>query len=739
MININYREDQIPIINYEDGTMAVPAVPGAGKTFIITNLVAKLLLEQKHKGGKILVLTYMNSAVNNFKGRIKKILEENKIDDINSYEVMTIHSLAVKIIKEKPEIVMLSEDFNIADDLQKSIILNECINKFRFDGGERAFRWFLKEQKDERWKEITLEAWERGFFEFVGNAISELKYKGISPDKLEEILSRGHKGMLKVILPIYKLYDRKLKQNGLLDYDDILILAEKTLCLDEGLRKKFQTRYKYIFEDECQDSNEIQGNIIKIISSENNNLVRVGDINQSITGTFSSSDPRFFKEFIKNAKCCYRMDMSNRSSKDILDLANSLVEYVTKEFKQEECRYALEDMQIKTVPTGVGYKENPKPEHYNINVKWYNSWKNEIEQTAKYVKGIKKKYPDKSIGILVPFNEQVTQVAKELREYSLTFEELGPNSLSKRKVINSIASIIDFMLNCDDIEKLIIVLDKVFINTDNEIEEKNFLDRLKKYTTEEIIYDLKFNKDKFESLEINEESDIYTSFKYGIDIIKQILEYPIIRLDLLILFIGKKLNLEKEDKAVLDYISFYIKYLVSENIYMDLEDVYNVLFDVKNKVFNHIIDVVYEINGYEPEPGSITLCNYHKSKGMEWDCVFLLGLVEYNFPDNITQKFQSDKWYLKEKYKNPMAIIKSEIEAILKGSISTDYAYQTKIDSINEKIRLLYVGITRAKEMLVLSGSAYRDENDIGNKRKEQNPCVYLRRLNQYIIEKRSN
>ncbi|WP_165478778.1 UvrD-helicase domain-containing protein, partial [Clostridioides difficile] len=110
MININYREDQIPIINYDNGTMAVPAVPGAGKTFIITNLVAKLLLEQKHKGGKILILTYMNSAVNNFKGRIRKILEENKIDDTNSYEVMTIHSLAVKIIKEKPEVVMLSED-----------------------------------------------------------------------------------------------------------------------------------------------------------------------------------------------------------------------------------------------------------------------------------------------------------------------------------------------------------------------------------------------------------------------------------------------------------------------------------------------------------------------------------------------------------------------------------------------------------------------------------------------------
>ena len=147
MSKINYREDQIPIIQYENGTMAVPAVPGAGKTFIVTNLVAKLLSEKKHKGGKILILTYMNSAVNNFKGRIKKTLQDNGINEENSYEVMTIHSLAVKIIKEKPEVVMLSEEFSIADDLQKNIILSECIRNFRFNGGERAYQWFLKEQK----------------------------------------------------------------------------------------------------------------------------------------------------------------------------------------------------------------------------------------------------------------------------------------------------------------------------------------------------------------------------------------------------------------------------------------------------------------------------------------------------------------------------------------------------------------------------------------------------------------
>ena len=175
-----------------------------------------------------------------------------------------------------------------------------------------------------------LDAWENGFYDLVGNSIGELKYNDISTSDLEKIIDIDYRGMLKIILPIYKEYDRKLKQYGLLDYDDILILAHKALTLDEELRNKFQSRYRYIFEDECQDSNEIQGKIIKLISKENNNLVRVGDINQSITGTFSSSDPKYFKEFIREADNCFRMDMSNRSSKDIIDLANRLVKYVTK-------------------------------------------------------------------------------------------------------------------------------------------------------------------------------------------------------------------------------------------------------------------------------------------------------------------------------------------------------------------------------------------------------------------------
>ena len=729
MGKINYREDQLPIIKYEGGKMAVPAVPGAGKTFIVTNLVAKLLEEKRQGKGKILILTYMNSAVNNFKVRIKKILEEKNIDERNSYEVMTIHSLAVKIIKEKPEIVMLNEDFNIADDLQKTMILSDCINNFKLNGGEKAFRFFLKEQKDVMWFDRQLDAWEKGFYDLVQNTISELKYKDITPEKLEEYIKENRRGILKIILPIYTQYEKKLKANGLLDYDDMLILAHRALSIDEDLKRKYQNKYQYVFEDECQDSNEIQGKIIGLICEEHNNLVRVGDINQSITGTFSSSDPKFFKQFIEESDYCYRMDMSNRSSKDVINLANELVRYVTQNL-QEECRDALEEMDIKTVPTNMGYKENPKPDKYQINYKYYETFDKEIEQTVKFVRNIHKKYPDKSIGVLVPYNEHINLVAKELIKEDLEFEELGPNSLRKRRVIDNIAQVIDFILNCDDMEKLIEVLDKVYIKTDNKEGKKDFIQLLREnnYTVEDLLYDREISKE----IIIDIDSDLYKSFLFGLESLKNIIEYPLTRIDKLILFIGDNISIEAQERAIVDYLGFYVKYLVCENNNINLQQIYNLLSDRKNRVFSYIIEVVSEINGYEPYPGSITVCNYHKSKGLEWDCVFLLGMTEFNFPDNIYQKFQCDKWYLKEKYKNPEANIKGEIDLMLQGEVTTNYPREIKENLIKEKIRLLYVGITRAKEMLILSASAKNSASD----KKNQKPSMYLSILKNIIDKK---
>lgn len=774
MRKITYREDQVPIMEYKSGTMAVPAVPGAGKTFIVTRLVTELLENNINGKEKILILTYMNSAVNNFKGRIKKLLnekygedaeiEENlseeEINEIkrknkdtlrrlnNSYEVMTIHSLATKIIKENPESAMLNEKFMIADDAQRSIILNECIESYlSTEKGRKYFYYFInyEKAKDKKSKKINEdkargfeETWKQGFFDLVTRSISKLKYNGITPDILNERVNEdGYKGIMVIVSPIYEMYCKRLKLHGLLDFDDLLINAHKIVRDDDAIREKLNKKYKYIFEDECQDSNEIQGKIIKLIGGENPNIVRVGDINQSISGTFSESNPKFFREFIESADCCHRMDMSNRSSKDILELANLLVDYTKNSLPEIECRDALEDMKIKTVEKGKGYKENPEPKSYTINTKWLaaGSFDDEIRETIRFVEGIKRKYPDKSIGILAPYNKDCNKIAAELKKHDLEFENLSSSPEKMRKVIDDIANILDFIIDNDNIDKLMDIIGSAFIKEESEEGKADFLNIFKKFTTDELIY----NFDEIDLGIVDDSSSIFVKFKNALEKIQEIMDYSWNRADLLVLFIRDRLDITEEEMAIAEYVAFYVKYLKREDQDVDFEYIVNVIKDRGNSSFRHILDITGNINGYEPTPGSVTVCTNHKSKGMEWDCVFMLKCTKYQFPSDLEFKLPCQKYFLKEKYNNPEALVASEIEKLTNGLERTNFDIELKLDQIREKIRLFYVSVTRAKEMLIISASVFNNDEDKKKKYPlKQEKSEYFRLMENQVQKRRA-
>ena len=774
MRKITYREDQTPIMEYKSGTMAVPAVPGAGKTFIVTRLVTELLENNISGKEKILILTYMNSAVNNFKGRIKKLLNEKYGEDAeieealsedeikelkrknkdtlrkltNSYEVMTIHSLATKIIKENPESAMLNEEFMIADDAQRIIILNECIEKYlSTEKGRKYFYYFINYEKavDKKTKEVNQEkargfeeTWKQGFFDLVTRSISKLKYNGITPDILNERVSeKGYKGIMVIVAPIYEMYCKKLKIHGLLDFDDLLINAYKIVRDDDAVREKLHKKYKYIFEDECQDSNEIQGKIIKLIGGEEPNIVRVGDINQSISGTFSESNPKFFRDFIESADCCHIMYMSNRSSKDILELANLLVDYTNNALPEIECRDALENMKIKTVEKGKGYKENPEPKSYTINTKWLNtgSFDDEIRETVRFVEGIKRKYPDKSIGILAPYNRDCNKIAAELKKHDLRFENLSTSSEKMRKVIDNIAKILDFIIDNDNIDKLMDVIGDVFIKEESEEGKKDFLNIFKGFTTDELIY----NFDELDLGIVDDTSSIFCKFKKALEKMQEIIDYSWNRADLLVLFIRDRLDITDEEMAIAEYVAFYVKYLKREDKDVDFEYIVNVIKDRGNSSFRHILDITGNINGYEPTPGSVTVCTNHKSKGMEWDCVFMLKCTKYQFPSDLNFKLPCQKYFLKEKYNNPEALVMSEIEKLTNGLERTDFDIELKLDQIREKIRLFYVSVTRAKEMLIISASRFNSDEDKKKKYPlKQEKSEYFELMEEHIQKRRA-
>jgi DNA helicase-2/ATP-dependent DNA helicase PcrA len=224
-------------------------------------------------------------------------------------------------------------------------------------------------------------------------------------------------------------------------------------------------------------------------------------------------------------------------------------------------------------------------------------------------------------------------------------------------------------------------------------------------------------------------SKIWTDFNAKLDLVRELLEFPSTVVEKLILYIAEKLNFDREQRAIAQKVAGDVRYLMSQVPRWKLEDLAVELLSPKN-IFNYFAGIVWDLKGYEPKPGVVTVSTYHKSKGLEWDIVFLTGLNYADFPVNINDKFIGEYWFLKQKYRNPRAIIKAEINGITGGKTSGDSILESKLETISEKARLLYVGITRAKEYLLLSGF-----HSNPGKRNEAPASRYLIELKRYIDE----
>lgn len=217
------------------------------------------------------------------------------------------------------------------------------------------------------------------------------------------------------------------------------------------------------------------------------------------------------------------------------------------------------------------------------------------------------------------------------------------------------------------------------------------------------------------------------------------MDYSWNRADLLVLFIRDRLDITEEEMAIAEYVAFYVKYLKREDKDVDFEYIVNVIKDRGNSSFRHILDITGNINGYEPTPGSVTVCTNHKSKGMEWDCVFMLKCTKYQFPSDLEFKLPCQKYFLKEKYSNPEALVASEIEKLTNGLERTNFDIELKLDQIREKIRLFYVSLTRAKEMLIISASVFNNDEDKKKKYPlKQEKSEYFKLMENQVQKRRA-
>lgn len=281
-------------VQHIDGAMLILAGAGSGKTKTLTTRLAYLVGEVGIDPANTLTLTFTNKAAAEMRERALKLMP-TKV----SYPPLlcTFHKFGLLFLKFHIEKLGRSNAFVIIDS----------------DDKKRLLRSIAKELK------VDLN------IAFIASEISKYKNSILSP---EVVLEKAELSDYKKIANIYVKYQANIEENNLVDFDDLLMLTYQILKEDDNLRKETSNRYKYIMVDEYQDTNELQFQLLELLSSEHSNLCVVGDDDQSIYG-WRGANIRNILEFADNFEVCktVKLEINYRSTEPILKAANTLIEH----------------------------------------------------------------------------------------------------------------------------------------------------------------------------------------------------------------------------------------------------------------------------------------------------------------------------------------------------------------------------------------------------------------------------
>ena len=281
-------------VEHIDGAMLILAGAGSGKTKTLTTRLAYLIGEVGIDPANTLTLTFTNKAATEMRERALKLMSNQ-----SSYPPLlcTFHKFGLLFLKFHIEKLGRPNNFVIIDS----------------DDKKRLIRSIAKELK------IDLN------LSFIASEISKYKNSLLTP---EVVTAKAELPDYKKVASIYEKYQENIIENNLVDFDDLLMLTHQILSENEDLRKETSNRYKYIMVDEYQDTNELQFQLLKLLTTEHDNLCVVGDDDQSIYG-WRGANIRNILEFADNFEKCktVKLETNYRSTEPILKAANSLIEH----------------------------------------------------------------------------------------------------------------------------------------------------------------------------------------------------------------------------------------------------------------------------------------------------------------------------------------------------------------------------------------------------------------------------
>jgi DNA helicase-2/ATP-dependent DNA helicase PcrA len=695
------REGQRQILEYQGGRMGVSAVPGSGKTSTIAALAARLAAGGIPGRGKVLVVTYQNAAVENLRSRIREELAARGRLAAGC-EVRTLHSLSHGLVRSHPDLAGVEGDFQVLDERASSQLLDKAVRLWNSQNPRVWGRLGPDEYYGESWEQ----EWQRLAAQLARTAISTAKNNRIKPQALLDLLGEGGNPFLRIGAQIYLLYQQQLQTIAGLDFDDLVWLAVDLLERNPALRLRLRRRWKAILEDEAQDSVPLQETLLGLLAGEGGNWVRVGDPNQAIMSTFTASDPRFLRRFLEQEGVqAIEMAVSGRCAPRILGLANHLVEWTCLHHPLEPVR-SLAFRRQRILPSGPGDpQQNPPDSASSVAFREYNNQGEEFADVVRRARHFCRAHPDCTLGILVPTNRLGYELGEYLREGEVEFDELLQSGRASRRLADTLGGVLDFL--ADPLHR--VGLEGAYQavrprwpaghRTGNPQQVAALLRSC--YRPEALLFPEPGCRPAQALPPVGPlaEADLAEIERLAGGLQRWV-RAAWLPVDQLVLTVAQDL-LAEEELGLAQKVAAHLRSRGEQHPEWRLPELAAELAGVRQGGAGSLAE---DAEGFEPQPGRVTLTTMHKAKGLEWDLVYLVGVDGRWFPHSLEDRFLGERDYLGG---DPAAEARSALLELVgegaPGGLSA--TRRAHLEIIAERLRLLYVGITRARRFLALSWS----------------------------------
>ncbi|NLN69950.1 MAG: ATP-dependent helicase [Chloroflexi bacterium] len=641
--SIRLRSGQEAVLRYQGGRMGISAVPGSGKTWTLAYLAANLIKRGVIDADQeILVVTLVNAAVDNFSSRISQQLQVEGLLPGYGYRVRTLHGLANDIVRERPDLAGLNTNFQIIDEFEcdriKSRIAKDWIASH--PGYLEPYLEYAPNQKNQVFS--ARQNLPRTIEQIANAFIRLAKDRELMPADIEKKL-----GKLQIPLPLVRMgldmyteYQNALTYRGGVDFDDLIRLALRCLRSDPSLLVLLRKRWPFILEDEAQDSSRLQQEILSLLAGDGGNWVRVGDPNQAIYESFTTASPQFLLDYLAHPNVEERtLPESGRSTQDIIDLANHMIMWTQTDHPNLGVRNALTPPFILPTPWD---DPQPNPPACPACIRLLTQGMGpdeEMRHVVKTAQSFLEKQPDQTVAILCLSNERAYKYAELLKqEHVPCVDSLLRSSSSTRLSTDAMVTILRSLADPTSSRKLAEAY-KIWRRKAHEDEAAwkfhQGVARLvgKCRNLEDYLWPSGGQDWRAETAEEGGEPAVLDELRAFQGLVQRWHSAVILPIDQLLLTIAQDLFLDPVELALAYKLSTLLRQMSDAHLEWRLPQFIDELVTItKNE--RKYLGFSADDDAFDPDryPGQVVVGTMHKAKGLEWDCVFLTALNNYNFP-----------------------------------------------------------------------------------------------------------